>query len=817
MNDAFKRSLRAFGLYLLLACAITWPLVTDLGGRIIGWAVGDNYEMTRNIWWMAEALRTGQDMYYQSLLGYPQGFSSLPLAANQLQYFPAWALALLVSPALAYNLTMLLYLALNGWAAWFLAQDRLARQGWEGRTVQAAALLGGLVFAAAPPLQSRLIEGHGGLLAQWPAPLYPWALLRLIDHSQGAEAESGRWRRYGLWSVLFFFLTPSGHMLQVFAMLMPILLVTLMGLATRGRWLALWRVLIVSALSGASLLLALLPMIGLTLQTSAYTEAGGVVRYSADLLSLVTPSFLNPLWAGLGYPARVLGINLAEGYAYVGLVGGGLALLSLRLPQARGWWGLLALAWVLSLGSVLKLFDAPLLIDLDEVQTYLPLPWAIVQEWPGFALARAPGRFNIALALALALLVAYGAGGLMQRWRRGQGGLALLLGLAFLIDVQAAWPMPTRPAQPRPALAQVWEQVRQDESLRAVFNVPWESLTAAKDALYHQIFHQHPLIAGQYTRATPVNPAKLALLQATLDPGLLRASGADLVSFHRRRAYEQDAAYAEALQARLLAQLGEPLYADEELLLFRVPLGQAAPPQVAHAHAEANRLIADVSSAAPAWFEWTLDVSALPGDLEARLFVDGQPFQRLTLRPQGGTLRLPVPLARGADFVRAEIRLEQPCPPRYDRDVFACRRDLSAVQHSLRALGPLLLRPIEFEGLRLWASSVQVDPEAEQIDAALWWQFSAPQDAQMVRFLHVLDERGQFLVGQDMSLGAQEAGGQALEWVTLRLDDLPQGQHPASLRLGWYHFPDMERLPVRTPDLIGGADGAPQLARLRWR
>ena len=816
MSNALKRGSSAFALYLLLACAITWPLVMNLGGQIVGWAVGDNYEMTRNIWWMAQALRTGQDMYYQSLLGYPHGFSSLPLAANQLQYFPAWAFALWVSPALAYNLTVLLYLALNGWAMWFLAQDRLARLGWDTRTVQLAALLGGLAFCAASPLQSRLIEGHGGLLAQWPAPLYLWALLRLIDHSQGAEAHAPRWRRYALWSALFFFLTPSGHMLQVFTMLMPILAVTVVGLAARGRWLALWRVLIVSALSGAGLLLALLPMIGITLQTSAYVEADGVVRYSADLLSLVTPSFLNPVWRSLDYPARVLGINLAEGYAYVGLIGGGLALLSLRQPQARAWWGLFVLAWGLSLGPVLKIFDSPLIIDLDEVQSYLPLPWAVVQDWPGFALARAPGRFNIALALALAMLMAYGVGELLSRRRGGWGLLALLL-LGHLIDVQVAWPMPTRPAQPAPALAQAWEQVRQDRAVRAVFNVPWENLLAAKDALYDQTLHQRPLIAGQYTRATPVNPAKLALLQETLHPGLLRAAGADLVSFHRRRALEQDAAYADALHAKLIAQLGSPFYDDGDLLLFRVPFGLAAPSQLAHAQTEAARLVADVYSAAPAWFEWTLDVSGLPGDLEARLFIDGQPFQRLMLRPQDGLLRLPVPLVRGSDFARAMICLEQPCPPRYQAELFICRRDLRLTQQDVRYLGPLLLRPIEFDGLRLWASSVQTDPEAGQIDIALWWQFGADQDGQMVRFLHVLDERGQFIQGQDISLGAQGAGSQVLEWVRLRLDDLPEGQRPASLRVGWYRFPGLARLPVRTLNLRGAEDGAPQLARLRWR
>ena len=76
-------------------------------------------------------------------------------------------------------------------------------------------------------------------------------------------------------------------------------------------------------------------------------------KVSADLLSIATPSFFNPLYAGLDYPRRVIGTNLEEGISYVGILGAALALIGvIRFRRAR-WWLLLAfIAWGLSLGPL---------------------------------------------------------------------------------------------------------------------------------------------------------------------------------------------------------------------------------------------------------------------------------------------------------------------------------------------------------------------------------------------------------------------------------------------------------------------------------
>src|SRR5690606_23246575 len=103
------------------------------------------------------------------------------------------------------------------------------------------------------------------------------------------------------------------------------------------------------------------------------------------------------------------------------------------------------------------------------------------------------------------------------------------------------------------------------EDIRAVFNIPWNS-PAGKDALYLQTAHQQPMIAGAVTRGTPVDHAKLWLLQQTLNPTLLEAAGVDVIILHRR--WAQTEAFDEAFTR---AQLGEPFYEDDRFALFYAP------------------------------------------------------------------------------------------------------------------------------------------------------------------------------------------------------------------------------------------------------
>ena len=173
------------------------------------------------------------------------------------------------------------------------------------------------------------------------------------------------------------------------------------------------------------------------------------MRYSADLLSVVSPSFFNPLYSSLEYPRQVLGTNLEEGTSYIGLIAGALAVMGALRAGAACWWLLLGLvAWGLSLGPLLKILDAPVQVQPDGYASFVTLPWAALQNLPLFNLARTPGRFNFALALAVAALAGYGAGWLWQRLPglRLRPLVMAALMAAVLVDYQVYWPLPTHSA-----------------------------------------------------------------------------------------------------------------------------------------------------------------------------------------------------------------------------------------------------------------------------------------------------------------------------------------------------------------------------------
>jgi hypothetical protein len=471
LNKLPRAHLAAYAFYLLIAVLITWPIVTAFSTHLIEYPDGDAHEMTRHIWWMKHALQTGQPVFYQPLLGYPDGMEGVILWSDPLQFFPGWLFAFFMPLPAAYNLFVLLTLALDGWAMFFLV-DRLTGS-------RRAALLAGVVFMAAPTVQGHLAGGHGGLLVQWPLPLYVWALFRLRQGElkvkslklkgkdkfrvasdqlpEEREKEKGERKkseaqamaetvsdapelgtgnskletrnseletdnsvlstRYSvLLAALFFFLAPLGHTLQVIYALLPVTVWFACWLLVERDWRALRRLVVAVVLGAGALALFLLPVARATFGTEAYTGERGDVRYSIDLLAAATPSFNHPLFGQLEYTHRVLGINIVEGSSYVGIAAGLLALLALwKRRAARPWLALGVAAWVLALGPLLKVLDTPVAVNVGGYATRAPLPWALVADLPGFSLARTPGRFNFVLALVVAVLAGYGMAILLNR------------------------------------------------------------------------------------------------------------------------------------------------------------------------------------------------------------------------------------------------------------------------------------------------------------------------------------------------------------------------------------------------------------------
>ena len=762
-----------YAFYLVIAIVVTWPLTANLSTVLTGFVYGDGHEMAHHIWWFKHALQTGQPLFYQSLMAYPNGIEGITLWAHPLQFFPAWLLAFVLPLPAAANLTILLTLALNGWAMTLLARHLL--RGADAHPLYPPALLAGLVYMLFPTMQGHLGAGHAGLLAQWPVPLFVYTMFRLRD---------GAGPRWIIASGLLFALSTGGHTLQAIYVLLPVCALFLLALLVRREWRALGRVITACALGAVLLGLFLLPVLRETLTTSAYTDEGGAVRYSADLLAIVSPSFFHPLFSSLEYPRRVLGVNIDEGAAYIGLIAALLSAIGLwKRRESRWWLALAVVAWVLSLGPLLKILDQPVRFSADGYEGYVTLPWALLQDAPLFSLGRTAGRFNFTLALAVAALASYGAS-VVWAWRPARRIRVLAIaGLMALIafEYQTFWPLPTIPAQIPTAVRDLAAR----DDVRAVFDVPWEDLVAAKYGLYLQTGHERALIAGQVTRRTPVSPARLTLLETTLDPALLEAAGVDIVIVHR----EQDV--DGVLEARARAQLGAPMWEDQRIAVFETPDAAGVPASLTLVSAETqleDRLDSYVYAAADGWVEFAARLSG--ENRQVALLLDDVTTARWTI---DGALdvRLPLPVAAGT-YHTVSLALEPPCPLN-THPALACRSvEVSGLTLSEQPPAENQAADVRFDGgITLARGEVPASAAAgESLPARLWWQFDAERDEHDVRFVHLVSADSVLVAQVDGTLGRRPAGDHAAEQVDLVLPiDLPAGVY--TVLTGWYTYPEI--------------------------
>ncbi|MCA9914619.1 MAG: hypothetical protein KC496_14805, partial [Anaerolineae bacterium] len=298
-------------------------------------------------------------------------------------------------------------------------------------------------------------------------------------------------------------------------------------------------------------------------------------------------------------------------------------------------------------------------------------------------------------------------------------------------------------------------------------------------ALYLQTAHQQPLIAGQITRATPVNPAKLAVLEATLNPALLRDAGATIVILHRARAAEIN--QLEELEGRAEDQLGAPIYVDERIAIYEVPPPEEAAPELVTlpvVGTTTDQGYLDLYVSQPGWIELRGELIADNRDIA--LYLNANSLFAWEL-DTGSTIVTPFAVI-APGYYRLTLALDPPCPDYYP-DSLTCsnlRYDLDAAFISDR-LGE---GGVFDGGIELRAS--QIDIEAQEIRVRLHWEYDQPRDEFDVRFVHLLDENDQLVAQSDLPPGDYSAGQQQTEIVAFPLDDLPPGLY--TVQVGWYRL-----------------------------
>jgi hypothetical protein len=783
--------LAAYLFYLVVAIFITWPLATVFSTRLLGHPFSDSYEYIHHIWWIKHALQTGQPLFFQPLLAYPDGLPAAWLWSAPLQSFPAWLFAFVIPLPAAYNLQALLTLALNGWALYWLVWKLTGQRG--------AAILAGVVFMAYPSMQGQMAAGHVGLLVLWPAPLYFYVLLRI------RETSDPRW--IGLGGFLFV-LSIAGNLLLLLFAVLPLTALLVLSLFIERNWTWLLRVMRVVIVGGALSLIFILPTVVESLSAPLRLREGGEIVYSADLLTIITPSFQHPLFGQLEYTHRILGEDPFEKPGYVGVLAAILSAIAVWRRREARWWLLLAvLVWICSLGPLLKVKGEPLQITTGEFSSFVPLPWAAVHDMPIINIARTPTRFNLVIGLAVAVMAGYGAAYIEQKilssravgvWRAMPLFITAILVIVILWDYQLFWiGMPTIPGVvPEPIAA-----LSQRNDVRAAFDIPWEHLLTDKDALFLQIGHQRPLLAGHVTRRTPVDPAKLSLLQATLDPALLDAAGADIIILHKN--WDDEAGVLEGFARD---RLGDPFYEDERIAAWETPAPTGEPQftmlltsdQVISDEAESYLYAPE-----PGWITLSGEIEANGRTVE--LLVNGSPVHAWTV---GRATDVRVPLFFDTGYHTVTQSLQPPCPDHFNATL-RCR-GLSLHELSLTAFTAApLTEPIQLErGVQLAAS--HINREDDQLTIWLSWRFDQPLTDLDVRFIHVLDSAGNLIAQDDAAPDAHPAQSGWAEQVDLSLPDAP-GTY--TVYAGWYTNPSVTRFAVLS-NTAGASDGLIYLGTL---
>lgn len=609
-----KRHLLVLLVYLILALALTYPLVTHFDTHVLGsetWAF-DEYSFVWSQWWVKSALfdLETSPLYTRHVF--------YPLGVNLVSFTMLWTNAVLGLPIQfafglipAVNATVLATFVLGAYGVYLLASyllytSRIAHHVSRS-TIQLAIFTAGAVFAFASSRMVYAALGHYTVLTtQW----FPFYILFLIK-----TVREPRWQHSilaGLFAALAMYSDAAHAPLLV--------LFTLLYLAFEGRAARAPRVLVrLGALALAAALFfapLLVPLIGEMLFSGYQLPGWGhAEKLLVDLAGLFTPTSLHPLnrhWveeldAVRQGNSRFVDVNTVFlGYATLALA----TLGALGYRKKLAVWIVAAIAFtLLSLGPLLHI-NGQSVFDFDGLETTFPMPFLLLHYIPFLKENRVPNRYSILAMLSLAVLIAFAFAWMSEHVGRrplARGRKFLLpttygLLLVVLLFEHLALPLPLTDAR----VPDVYAQIARESGEFAILSVPlgWRNsftMQGAEDTRTqaYQRAHGKFLFSGNTSRNPPALfeyfarvPIfdSLARVQryAELTPETMardRARASQFVTFYDVRYVVVNAAapnrlpYSDTRDAtrayiEQVMPLGEKIYDRDGVIAYRVQQAQ---------------------------------------------------------------------------------------------------------------------------------------------------------------------------------------------------------------------------------------------------
>ncbi len=472
-------------LYAIVVLWLTRPLVSHLEVALAGSST-DAFMHYWNGWWVRQALTAGQSIFDTNYLFFPDGVSLAYHNFAWLNIIPWLALQQILDDLLAYNIIFLLNLVFCGYAAFLLAGRLTANH--------LAAFFAGLVYLAWPYRLSQL--DHPNLISTGWIPLFMLFLILGLRGGRQRDAVLA-----GLCLALVGF-TRWQLLIPMVVVIGAYLLGTLPDwMRSRQHWLSL------ATTAGVALLL-LAPPAWLLFgrQDQSPNEAAEVLLregeeaiMQTDLLAFVTPPASQPLFGQATqplfdhyYPERTA---LRRFPVYLGLATLCLTAIAIwRRPR-------LSLPWLLMAFLLILLALGPIWRLNGRLYPDLPTLYRALEPLYFVRLLRIPERFNIVLALPVAVLAGYGLSIILawqQSRRQGKIWLPLATTIILSLIILFEYDSGNIPLQSTNMPA-YYEQLAADPDQTAILSLPIDVLQA-KEQMLAQTLHGLPLVHGRITR-----------------------------------------------------------------------------------------------------------------------------------------------------------------------------------------------------------------------------------------------------------------------------------------------------------------------------
>ena len=363
-----------------------WPLWPHPGRGILGLTFQDPEIFIWSFAWWPHAIGSLTNPFVTNVVYYPVGANLMWTASAPGLALAFAPLTVLVGPAASYNVAMLLLPALAGWTAFLLCRD-LTRSTW-------ASIVGGYLYGFSSYVVSHEYGGEPNLGVF----LVPLVALLVLRQLRGALSARGLAWRLGVILAVQFTISTELTLTLTLALAAGLLIASVVAREHRRRILS-----VLAPIAAAYGIAAVLAAPFVAYLVAGFESGKFVGASDGDLLNIVVPTRLIAVGGSMfDSITRNFATNEIDTDLYLGIPT--LIVVSLyswrhrREPPARFLLAALVLAWVLALGTSLR-------VDGRRV---VALPWSLASSVPLLAnvvATRLAAYASLAASVAVALWI----------------------------------------------------------------------------------------------------------------------------------------------------------------------------------------------------------------------------------------------------------------------------------------------------------------------------------------------------------------------------------------------------------------------------